>query len=81
MKSPLWRFIFKPVPVKVDSIEDGENLRKQIMLHALSLLGMVFLVLMSIRLFFERLYFYALLDIGFASFLLVLFFLVRTEKN
>ena len=81
MKSPLWRTIFKPVSVSTGSIEDSENLRKQIMLYALSLLGIVFLVVMGIRLFSEKLIFYALLNICFASFLLLIFLLARTGKN
>ena len=61
--------------------KDDESRRKQIMLYILSILGIMFLVFMSLRLFKENDPFYAFLNLGFGGFLLVLFFLVRTGKH
>lgn len=60
---------------------DDESRRKQIMLYILSVLGIVFLVIMSRRLFKENDPFYAFLNLGFGGFLLVLFFFVRSGKH
>ncbi len=81
MKSPLWQRVFKPAPVDAGTLEGSEILRKQVMLYILSLLGIFFLLVMSTWLYSEKSYFYVFLDLAFACFLLVLFFLVRTGKN
>ena len=81
MKSPLWKSIFKPIPVNPDSIEDSENLRKQAMLQALSLLGIVFLAAMSVRLSSEKSYFFAFLNLGFAFFSAVFFFFLSEREK
>ncbi|WP_321494337.1 GGDEF domain-containing protein [uncultured Desulfobacter sp.] len=80
MINPFFRWIFKPASVNEDSIEGSEILRKQMVLYILSLLGIVFLLIMSSRLFSEKSYFYVFLNLSLACFLLVLFFLTRTGK-
>ena len=81
MKSRLLDRIFPKSSNSIETLEEGEILRKQIILYLLSFLGIVFLVLMSLRLFGEKEFFYAFLNLGFGVFLLILFFLVRTGKR
>ena len=64
-----------------ETIEEDEKIRKQIMLYILSLLGVFFLITMSILLFSEGFYFYAILNLAFCSFLVIIIFLVHTGKN
>ena len=73
--------LIKPLSPSPVSIEASENLRKQTMLSILSLLGILFLFLMSILLFVEGAYYFSTLNLILGAFLVVLFLLIRRGRR
>lgn len=81
LKDILLKKIFNLPVHPSETIKESEELRKRIMLYALTLLGVVFLVMMSFLLVIEESRFYAFLNLCFSVFLIVLFLFVRTGKR